>query len=663
MTALSTQSSTFRKDINGLRAWAVVSVILYHFGIAGFSGGFVGVDIFFVISGYLMTGIIMRGLENSSAGNNFSLVTFYLSRARRILPALLVLCIVLLVLGWFWLSSYDYSTLGSHAAYALTFSSNIKFFKEAGYFDVDSFDKWLLHTWSLSVEWQFYIILPLILLTLWKLRPSKVFITGVVLTAFVLSFIASVSISYSNSSSAFYLLKTRAWEMLAGALVFLMAEKIRLSNNVRRALELLGFSLILYAIVFFSPADIWPGYLASVPVTGAVLVLLARRATSIFSTTRPAQWLGSTSYSLYLWHWPLVVMLHYANISDNSTAIILALLMTVLLGYVSYRLIENPARIYLNKINTQRSVILFISIISIIAVQAKMIKKLDGIPSRLPEPITSILTEADNKNPRMKECHMSGINPVPECTYGGNTLAAIVIGDSHAASLVRTVEKSLPTKELYVLDWSLSACSTIQGLKKRADKNYRCSEFIDYALTKQKKLDHKVPIIIVNRLSVTLEGFNHGEGGLDGEQPEFYLKPSHQARDEVFYQDMTAAIVETACQLAQSRPVYMLRPTPEFPMNVPQFMARNALIYNKATRAKISRQEYQARHRRAIAAQDIAATQCGIHILDPVPYLCDEQYCYGDKDGLPLYYDDDHLNERGAQLLLPMLQSMFAQQP
>lgn len=152
LSAQPTQKTkAFRHDINGLRAWAVMAVVLYHFGVPGFASGFVGVDVFFVISGFLMTSIIISGLEQG----RFSLWGFYRARARRIIPALLVLCISLLILGWFWLPSIDYKILGTHAATALVFVSNLKFWREAGYFDVASHEKWLLHTWSLSVEWQF----------------------------------------------------------------------------------------------------------------------------------------------------------------------------------------------------------------------------------------------------------------------------------------------------------------------------------------------------------------------------------------------------------------------------------------------------------------------------------------------------------------------------
>lgn len=665
MTSLSTKPPRFRNDINGLRAWAVLAVILYHFGVAGFSGGFVGVDIFFVISGYLMTGIIINGLEKSVAGPRFSLGRFYLARARRILPALWVLCISLLILGWFWLSSADYTQLGSHASRAISFTSNIKFFKEAGYFDANSFDKWLLHTWSLPVEWQFYILLPLTLILLWKLKPSRPFIILALVVACLVSFVLSIYASQHNASSAFYLLRNRAWEMLAGGLVFLLAHKIRLSPLLSKGVEWLGFGLIFYAIVFFKPTNLWPGYLALVPVLGAVLVLLANRQQSWLTAPSPAQWLGSTSYSLYLWHWPLVVALHYTELDKDNAAISLALLLTLLtllLGYASYRWVENPARAQLTQVNTKAAVIIMIAALALVVLPGRGIKSGQGIPSRLPENISRILAEANHKNPRLDECLVSDDQAVPECQYGGPILGAIVMGDSHAGSLVRTVERALPNKQLHVLDWSLSACSTISGLQRRHDNKFRCREFIDYALEKQKTLDAKVPIIIVNRLSIVTEGFYAGEGGLDEEQPEFYINKEHSKRDEAFYQSITAAIVDTACRLAETRPVYLLRPTPEFNTHVPNAMARRALLVNDPNRVSISRADYQVRHQKAIAAQDQAATQCGVKILDPLPYLCNSHYCYGDKEGLPIYYDDDHLNERGAQLLLPLLKRVFNQQ-
>lgn len=224
MTPTALHTTNFRRDINGLRAWAVVSVVLYHFGVLGFTGGFVGVDIFFVISGFLMTQIIVRGLQT----DNFSILAFYLARAKRIVPALLVLCAVLLVMGWFVLPAPDYKPLGMHVLTSLLFVSNIQYWREAGYFDAASHDKWLLHTWSLSVEWQFYLLFPILLALLWRLYPGPRNTARLLLLLLIASLVLSVWLTLKKPEAAFFLLPTRAWEMLTGGLVALTGGGLRL---------------------------------------------------------------------------------------------------------------------------------------------------------------------------------------------------------------------------------------------------------------------------------------------------------------------------------------------------------------------------------------------------------------------------------------------------
>lgn len=194
---------TFRPDIAGLRAWAVLVVVLYHFGVPGFSGGFVGVDVFFVISGFLMTKIIVNGLQGVG-GKRFSLWQFYLARARRIVPALVVLCVVLLIIAWFVMPFTDYKQLGMHVLTAVLFVSNIQFWREAGYFDVESHDKWLLHTWSLSVEWQFYLVLPLVLWATWKHWPGSKGAVVVIVAMMLASFTLSVWFTATKPEAAFF---------------------------------------------------------------------------------------------------------------------------------------------------------------------------------------------------------------------------------------------------------------------------------------------------------------------------------------------------------------------------------------------------------------------------------------------------------------------------
>ncbi|WP_162504370.1 acyltransferase family protein [Aeromonas veronii] len=333
------RSKSFRHDINGLRAWAVVAVVLYHFGVPGFTGGFVGVDVFFVISGFLMTGIIIAGLERGK----FSLWGFYLARARRIIPALLALCASLLILGWFWLPSVDYKMLAAHVGTAVAFVSNLKFWREAGYFDAASHEKWLLHTWSLSVEWQFYILLPLGCLLLWHFFGKRG-VKWALVAVGMLSLALSIYVSVRWPGAAFYLLPTRAWEMLAGGLVWWATRTQIMPRQWAALTEGLGFALIIWAISTFDPAMQWPGYLALVPVVGAMLVLAANRQHSWFTANLFARHLGASSYSIYLWHWPLVVLLTYAGEQGNPLWIILGVSGSLMLGEVSYLFVENPTR-------------------------------------------------------------------------------------------------------------------------------------------------------------------------------------------------------------------------------------------------------------------------------------------------------------------------------
>jgi peptidoglycan/LPS O-acetylase OafA/YrhL len=324
----------FRNDINGLRALAVLAVVLFHFGVPGFGGGFVGVDVFFVISGFLMTRIIFSRLEVG----RFSILEFYADRARRILPALVVLCLVLLVLGWWILRATDYAVLGKHVASSLVFVSNHVFRSEAGYFDVASQEKWLLHTWSLSVEGQFYFLYPVAIVLLRRVvAPAH---TRWWLAVFAIALLALCIYATPRwPSAAFYYLPFRAWEMLAGGLVCLFP--VSLTDRSRRFAERSGFLLIGYSILSFDASLAWPGWFATVPVAGSMLVILSARGDSVLTSNRPSQFLGRISYSVYLWHWPPVVLLHSFDKLGQTAWIASAIILSVLLGYLSFTIIES----------------------------------------------------------------------------------------------------------------------------------------------------------------------------------------------------------------------------------------------------------------------------------------------------------------------------------
>lgn len=324
----------FRGDINGLRAIAVMAVVLFHFGVGGTQGGFVGVDVFFVISGFLMTAIIFGKLENDT----FSLVDFYADRVKRIVPALAFLCLVLLVVGWALLLPAAYVELSENTLGSLGFISNLLYWKDAGYFEPVSHDNWLLHTWSLSVEWQFYLAYPLIILFLRRFLSVQG--TGWALAALTLGSLAlSVYASSRWPTSAFFLLPTRMWELLAGGLVYLFP--LAAGKRASRGLELGGLALIVLAVVAFTEESTWPGWLALVPVIGTMMVIYSARHESFLTGNRASQFLGKISYSVYLWHWPIAVWVYYFGLEREPGWVMAGLCASIVCGWVSYRYIES----------------------------------------------------------------------------------------------------------------------------------------------------------------------------------------------------------------------------------------------------------------------------------------------------------------------------------
>lgn len=320
----------FRYDLNGLRAIAVIAVVIFHFNSTWMPGGFAGVDVFFVISGFLMTGIIFKGLESGE----FNLFKFYVARANRILPALAVLCLSLFFFGWFYLTPLDYQTLGKHAASSMGFFSNMTYWKESGYFDAASHEKWLLHTWSLSVEWQFYIIYPLIVLVLSKFFSINNLKRFLVIGA-ILSFMFSIFATVKWPTPAYYIFPTRAWEMMFGGLAYIYPWKLQ--DNRKKLIEYIGLTLIFLSYILVSSDTPWPGYFALLPVFGAYLVIIANRQSSKITNNLVFQALGRWSYSVYLWHWPVVVYGYY-SIKNWS---LIGIPISVFLGFLSYRLIES----------------------------------------------------------------------------------------------------------------------------------------------------------------------------------------------------------------------------------------------------------------------------------------------------------------------------------
>lgn len=327
-------NSGFRLDINGLRAIAVIAVVLFHFNSSWLPGGFAGVDVFFVISGFLMTKIIYTGIING----NFDLWKFYSARTKRITPALAVACAFVLMFGWFYISRQDFVTLAKHVGSSLFFFSNFVYWAEAGYFDIASKSKFLLHTWSLSVEWQFYLIYPFIIMTAIAVAGQR-FARYLILCLTLISLTFCIYSSFRWPDASYFLLPSRSWEMLAGGVVFLFP--VSAPVFVRRLMHYCGLALILASYVLFSESDMWPGYLSVIPVLGAILLISSAVNDHIILSNRVTQSIGSWSYSIYLWHWVILSVIYFFNPFYDLYVGLFGISASFAAGYVSYKFVES----------------------------------------------------------------------------------------------------------------------------------------------------------------------------------------------------------------------------------------------------------------------------------------------------------------------------------
>ena len=629
-------NKNFRYDINGLRAYAVILVVLFHFGIIGFAAGFIGVDIFFVISGFLMTSIVIKSLDKG----NFSLLKFYLARGIRIVPALFVVSTIVLILGWFLVLPTDYKALAKHTLSSINFFSNIVYWRESGYFDTDSHNKALLHTWSLSVEWQFYLVFPIIVALLYKIKKSRNFLLTFFILGTIISLILSIIITAKNPSAGFFLLPTRAWEMLAGGLIFFIPkEKV----PYKKPLEFIGFFLIAISCYIFSTDTLWPSYNAILPVLGAFLILLAHQQNSIFTKGSVFQWLGNNSYSIYLWHWPIVFFLHYFYKNDDYIFITAGIILSIILGWLSYTYIENPTRKKLSNLSIVKAYFLWFLSISILSLISIMIFKFDGVKNRFSNEINNISNTINDINPRRDEClGKQDDSQLKKCTYGDGPLSLIVVGDSHASAMLNGVINALPNNTS-LISFTISGCPTVKNLKKTNMPEYSCGERVKDIINDIKtNYSTDIPILVINRANAIFQGEPEND---KSNQPIRYINTPSLVFDEEYYAQMRNAYVDTLKDLSASHKVYITRPTPEAKKEISNLAAKIFKYHLPTQDLTITWNEYYERSKQAWKAQDMAAQSTkNIQIIDLSREFCDNETCYFTQNNLPLFYDDDHMS-------------------
>ncbi|MBF0445980.1 MAG: acyltransferase, partial [Magnetococcales bacterium] len=457
----------YRREIDGLRAIAVIPVILFHGGFKAFEGGFVGVDVFFVISGYLITSIILSDMNKEK----FSIVTFYERRSRRILPALFFVMLCSLPFAWLWLTPNHLKDFSQSLIAIAVFSSNILFLMEAGYFGTASELKPMLHIWSLSVEEQYYILFPLFLMALWKLRKRWIFASLMVVA--IVSLALAQWGAYNEAYATFFLLPTRGWELAIGgfiALYLLYKEeqyKFITSNKATcEFLSLLGLTLVFYSIFAFSKSTPFPSLYALIPTIGAALIILFATSDTISGrllSTEAMVSIGLISYSIYLWHQPLFAFARHRSLSEPSTALLLALsVLSIVLAYFSWRYVEMPFR---DKKAIDRNKIFSFAIIgSVIFAATGLAGHMNnGFDKRFNDNGISL---ADIRNKTIINIGLSsdcetGFTLSPNCRTSDEP-EILVWGDSYAMHLVQGIMASNPQAK--IIQMTMSVCGPFFGV-------------------------------------------------------------------------------------------------------------------------------------------------------------------------------------------------------
>jgi peptidoglycan/LPS O-acetylase OafA/YrhL len=658
----------YRADIDGLRAIAVLAVIFYHAGIPGFSGGFVGVDVFFVISGFLITSIILKEI---SAGN-FSVTRFYERRIKRIFPALFPVIAFTLIVGAFLFDYSAFKALGGSITATTLFASNILFWKQTGYFDAASFQKPLLHTWSLAVEEQFYIIFPFLLLAI-KRFGKKQYLPWL-LGIGIISFIISIYGVYFHQEATFYLVPTRAWELLAGAILALGSIPLVKSNIKRNLFSVIGIGLIFYSALFYNDKTLFPGANAFAPVLGASLIIYTgindESIISKFLSIKPLVYIGLISYSLYLWHWPLITFTKYMLFKELThfevTGIILV---TFIISAFSLKFIEKPFRGKQsiipdrNKLFALSAMVMFITsfIGGIIYLQ-------NGMPYRYPEANAVILdinndhewlVAGENENITVK------LNNGKKCPLIGttNTIPCFILwGDSHARALIPAISSQANRNGLSGFIATQSSHPPILGIDGiESNMNVFCHHaYNDGVISFIRSHPEIRTVILTAQWESYANGYNHNYIQL-GENT-FKLKDA----TGVFPEYSNAALLKIGLTrtvktlLGLGRQVVLLSDVPDIGYDVVRLYWINSIIGENYNNLLPSMNVYHERDKYVYDMLSALVFSPNVIIIYPESMLVDKsgKIIIQFKDKL-LYRDSHHLSKYGAMYLSVIFDDLF----
>ncbi|OYU11103.1 MAG: acyltransferase [Comamonadaceae bacterium PBBC1] len=656
----------YRKEIDGLRAIAVLPVILFHAGFEAFSGGFVGVDVFFVISGYLITSIILVEYEQEK----FSLINFYERRARRILPALFIVIIVCIPFAWFWLLPSDMRDFSQSLIAVSFFASNILFWRESGYFETSAELKPLLHTWSLAVEEQYYVFFPIFIMIFWRLGRKWIIIAIGLL--FVVSIVFSEWAVSAKPAAAFYLLPMRAWEMLIGALAAFYLSQCNHKLIGKRLSEIggwIGLSLILCAIVVFNKSTPFPGFYALVPTIGAVLIILfSSENTSVgkFLGNRVFVAVGLISYSAYLWHQPLFAFARHRTLIEPSYIVFSGLIfLTFILAYISWKFVETPFR---SKLIFQRSAIfgLALLITLIISIFGYYGHQTNGFQGRIDGLVLDNAPDMKIYEKQVEKCWNSvekNPNVDSACVLGADNapVAFGLLGDSHAGSLLHVLNEEALKLNIQGKNYSYRSCPPLINAKPITQES---GDIACYDLRKDffrvaKSTPAELPdvLIVSARWAFLLEEkpFNNGEGGVESGNSWLWELPRKSAN---YADNMSFEIVESINSILKSgKIVVLIYPVPEMGWDVSRVLSKHWLFSNtpSSTMGSVSYDLYLERNKVAIDVLDSIEGGKNIIRVRPDKILCDtfvKERCAAHINGEALYYDSNHLSNLGAKIII-----------
>lgn len=645
-----------RPELDGLRALAVIPVILYHANLPLLPGGYVGVDVFFVLSGYLIGGILLGDL----AADRFSLASFYERRARRILPALALVLLATLPAAWAWLPPSALQDFGASLVAVALFIANLHFQRHTGYFAPDTDQAPLLHTWSLGVEEQFYLVMPLLLWVLWK--HARRFLLPALVTLFLASLTFATWQARQAPDAAFFDPRGRAWELLLGVLLAqpVIATRIAHLGERRRALlSWLGLTLIAWTVVMLTPDARFPGPLALLPTLGTALVIATASATTgagRLLATRPLVGIGLVSYSAYLWHQPLFAFARIRSADEPGTPLLLALsALTLQLAYLTWRHVEQSFR---DRTRVPRRPLLALASVSTLAFATfgAVTVKEDGFPARASAQVLAL--EAYARREQTVECPTRRANT--GCVLSSSAAPATIAlwGDSHAAAIAgglsRVLERTGHAGRLY---WT-RGCPPALGFEGASDHPRRCLEEsprIRAALVADTSI---TTVLLVARWPLYVEEtrFDNGAGGREKDSHATLHYPGADHDDHATRQArLLLALHQTIRALEHAgKRVLILYPIPELGWAAP---ARATALASAGEpwqgRLDVRFDRFTRRTAASYALLDRLPSRSLVRVL-PEFLFCDTfrpDYCIASIGDALLYRDDDHLSPAGADLL------------